>query len=128
MKKWKVEVEVLFSHRFDYDVFHIGKEKMYKFRLDKNCDKCGQKRLCTYIEIDDDFDRPKKHYCSDCGNERKRFLELQKEGITQMKHKFAKAREKKKEEERRINYLKEEIEKIEIEEKAKRYGITYPGD
>lgn len=106
-------------------------EQIYKFKilLLKKCEKCNEKKLCTYIEVELDSHpyhskNYEKYYCSECGKERRKYHEAYKEFLIEVQEQ----ENKKENEARRLAFLKKEVERREIEEKAKLYGITYPGD
>lgn len=130
LKNMLVTVEVLKLYKGEF----ISTYNKSKFKLfsKKKCESCNKKKLCTLIE--EDYSSiyggigSLKYYCNECSanvksyhNEFKKIKENEK--IKEKVREFEELKEK-----QRLNYLKKEIEKREIEEKAKLYGITYPED
>ncbi|MFY0519369.1 hypothetical protein ACOMCU_16300 [Lysinibacillus sp. UGB7] len=118
----KVNIEVLI---FGESKYNYEKTKL-KLLLFKKCNSCKDRKLCTYIE-EEQSNEIKHYYCSDCGEDRKRFHAAHKEFLTKVEQHANAIDNKMSEEKKRFDYLKKEVELFEIEEKAKLYGITYPG-
>lgn len=139
----KVEVQVMY---YGDEIIRTSEAKRFKPFLYKKCVSCNEKKFCFYIECDyvdggyiglkpngkfQESETIIKYYCEECETKRKSFLESYKEfqeELTIRKIEQEKKSLKESEEKKRLDYLKKEIERIEIEKKAKLYGIIYPYD
>lgn len=119
------KTEIAFKYRNELFPYKTDYKILLSFSSFRRCNRCKEKNKIIYIVFETDYEGTRLYntsYCEKCSISLKQeFKEIQLGLIQEKEHN----RELEREQER-LNYLKREIEKIEVEEKAKHYGITYP--
>lgn len=99
---------------------------MFSFFTKRKCCVCSEfKKVSFHEEIIIGLDRLYYNfYCEDCGAVRKEMLALEeKKKLEEFERKIKRDQDNK-----RLEYLKKEIERVETERKAKEYGIVYSNE
>lgn len=92
----------------------------------RKCVNCDKRKKVAYVEkILLTFDmKIQEFYCENCNILRLRLIE-EKAEINKI---ILERESAKRKEQARLDYLKREVERVELERKAKDYGIIYPND